>query len=90
MPKAEAGTAKAFANKQKAKGLTRLRWFCQVCEKPCRDENAYKNHINTEAHTRKVQAITGTDGRHAGKVISDNSQQFQSNFVSVLSRRFVL
>lgn len=30
MGKAEAGTPKGIANKMKAKGLQKLRWFCQV------------------------------------------------------------
>ncbi|KDN39936.1 hypothetical protein K437DRAFT_258815 [Tilletiaria anomala UBC 951] len=88
MPKAEAGTAKHFANQQKAKGLTRLRFYCQVCEKPCRDENGYKCHIESESHMRRLQAITGSKGELAGKVIDGFSQQFQDAFVSLLSRRY--
>lgn len=42
MPKAEVGSAKHLANKMKSKGLQRLRWYCQVCEKQCRDENGFK------------------------------------------------
>lgn len=87
MPKAEAGTAKAFANAQKAKGLTKLRFYCQVCSKPCRDENGYKSHISTEGHMRKLQAITGSKGERLGKVTADFSKQFQDTFVSMLSRR---
>ncbi|KAI9609158.1 hypothetical protein KEM48_002986 [Puccinia striiformis f. sp. tritici PST-130] len=41
MPKAEKGTPKAIANAMKSKGLQRLRWYCQVCEKQCRDENGF-------------------------------------------------
>jgi DNA/RNA-binding protein KIN17 len=33
---------KAVANRQKSKGLQKLRWFCQMCEKQCRDENGFK------------------------------------------------
>lgn len=42
MGRAEAGSTKAISNKLKSKGLTRLRWYCQVCEKACRDANAFK------------------------------------------------
>jgi DNA/RNA-binding protein KIN17 len=31
-------TPKAIANRIKAKGLQKLRWYCQMCEKQCRDE----------------------------------------------------
>lgn len=29
---------KQIANRIKAKGLQKLRWFCQMCQKQCRDE----------------------------------------------------
>ena len=36
--KAGALTPKAIANRIKAKGLQKLRWYCQMCQKQCRDE----------------------------------------------------
>lgn len=35
MPKAEVGSQKWLGNKMKSKGLQRLRWYCQACEKQC-------------------------------------------------------
>jgi len=84
MPRAEVGTPKFIANKMKSKGLQRLRWYCQVCEKQCRDENGFKCHMNSEAHLRQMLVV----GENAGKHISDFSSTFQSEFVSLLSRRF--
>jgi len=34
-------TPKAIGNRIKAKGLQKLRWYCQSCEKQCRDEVIY-------------------------------------------------
>ena len=31
-------TPKAIANRIKSKGMQKLRWYCQMCEKQCRDE----------------------------------------------------
>lgn len=31
-------TPKAIANRIKSKGLQKLRWYCQMCQKQCRDE----------------------------------------------------
>lgn len=31
-------TAKAIGNRIKSKGLQKLRWYCQMCQKQCRDE----------------------------------------------------
>jgi len=77
------GTPKYLANKMKSKGLQRLRWYCQVCEKQCRDENGFKCHTASEAHLRQMLVV----GEHAGRHISDFSVTFQSEFVSLLSRR---
>ncbi|KAK7022171.1 zinc finger protein rts2 [Favolaschia claudopus] len=84
MPRAEVGTPKYVANKMKSKGLQRLRWYCQVCEKQCRDENGFKCHAQSEAHLRQMLVV----GENAGKHITNFSQEFQSTFVALLSRRF--
>ena len=84
MPRAEAGSIKAVANAMKARGLTKLRFYCQVCSKACRDENGYKNHIESESHIRQIEALGG----RAGKVVQDFSRDFQNEFVRLLSRRF--
>ena len=36
MPKAEKGTPKDIANRMKAKGLQKLKFYCQMCSKQCR------------------------------------------------------
>jgi len=82
--RAEVGTPKYLANAMKSKGLQRLRWFCQVCQKQCRDENGFKCHAQSESHLRQMLVVGESAGRH----ISDFSQQFQSEFVTLLSRRF--
>ncbi|KAI9508412.1 domain of Kin17 curved DNA-binding protein-domain-containing protein [Russula earlei] len=84
MPRAEVGTPKWVANKMKSKGLQRLRWYCQVCQKQCRDENGFKMHVSSESHLRQMIVV----GENAGRHISDFSAQFQSEFVQLLSRRF--
>ncbi|TFK34763.1 zinc finger protein RTS2 [Crucibulum laeve] len=84
MPRAEVGTPKYVANQMKSKGLQRLRWYCQVCEKQCRDENGFKCHAASEAHLRQMLVV----GEHAGSHIANFSGQFQSEFVALLSRRF--
>ncbi|KAF8606986.1 hypothetical protein BDV93DRAFT_331620 [Ceratobasidium sp. AG-I] len=84
MPRAEVGTPKHLANAMKSKGLQKLRWFCQVCQKQCRDENGFKCHAASESHLRQMLVV----GENAGRHISDFSGQFQSEFVALLSRRF--
>ncbi|KAJ5930927.1 hypothetical protein N7466_006420 [Penicillium verhagenii] len=80
MGRAEAGSAKAIGNKIKAKGLGRLRWYCQACERQMRDANGFKCHITSESHVRQMLVL----GENAPKAISDFSQQFTDNFVNNL------
>lgn len=38
MGKSDFLSPKAIANRIKSKGLQKLRWYCQMCQKQCRDE----------------------------------------------------
>ena len=75
--------SKAIGNAMKARGLTKLRFYCQVCEKANRDEHAYKMHCESESHMRQLALV----GQNPNKVIDDFSRQFLDGFVSLLSRR---
>lgn len=84
MPKAEVGTPKYLANKMKAKGLQKLRWYCQMCQKQCRDENGFKCHINTEAHQRQMLLF----GQNSGSYTYEFSKEFFDSFMDILKRQF--
>ncbi|BEJ10807.1 hypothetical protein CspHIS471_0102290 [Cutaneotrichosporon sp. HIS471] len=77
------GGTKAMANAMKSKGLGRLRWYCQVCEKQMRDENGFQAHCRSEPHLRKIMSV----GPSAGATIAEFSRQFQYDFVSLLKSR---
>jgi DNA/RNA-binding protein KIN17 len=38
-----------------AKGLQKLRFFCGMCKKQCRDGNGFKCHLESEAHLRQME-----------------------------------
>lgn len=80
MPKAEVGSTKHLGNKLKSKGLQRLRWYCQVCEKQCRDANGFKMHTQSESHVRQMLVV----GEDPKKFINEYSKQFLSDFLSLL------
>lgn len=80
MGKAEVGSTKYLSNKMKQKGLTRLRWYCQICEKACRDENAFKMHCQSESHMRRALDA----GQNFKAVQEDYSKQFLHEFISLL------
>ncbi|KAJ5151723.1 KIN17-like protein [Penicillium capsulatum] len=80
MPRAEAGSLKAISNQSKAKGLGRLRWYCQACEKQNRDENGFKCHVQSESHVRQMLLI----GENPQKHIQQYTREFTKNFVDLL------
>ncbi|KIX10109.1 uncharacterized protein Z518_01190 [Rhinocladiella mackenziei CBS 650.93] len=80
MPRAEIGSTKYIANQMKSKGLQRLRWYCQACQRQMRDENGFKCHVASESHVRQMQLI-GEDPR---KAINDYSNQFLKDFIQLL------
>ena len=82
MPKAEKGTPKYLANKMKAKGLQKLRWYCQMCEKQCRDENGFKCHITSESHQRQLLLVA----EDTDKFLDTFSKDFEDGFLYLLKR----
>lgn len=84
MGKAEVGTPKYLANKMKAKGLQKLRWYCQMCQKQCRDENGFKCHTTSEAHQRQLLLFAD----NSKKYIDSFSSEFSTGFLEILRRRF--
>lgn len=45
MGKADFLSPKAIGNRIKAKGLQKLRWYCQMCQKQCRDEVSLRERV---------------------------------------------
>uniref|UniRef100_M4BWP2 DNA/RNA-binding protein Kin17 WH-like domain-containing protein n=1 Tax=Hyaloperonospora arabidopsidis (strain Emoy2) TaxID=559515 RepID=M4BWP2_HYAAE len=76
-------TPKAIGIRMKAKGLQKLRWFCQVCQKQCRDENGFKCHTTSEAHQRQMLIVANDPD----KFMSGYSELFEDAFLENLRRR---
>ncbi|KAL3853676.1 hypothetical protein ACJMK2_017199 [Sinanodonta woodiana] len=77
-------TPKAIANRIKAKGLQKLRWFCQMCQKQCRDENGFKCHISSESHQRQLLLFAENPDQY----IDTFSNDFLEGYMELLRRRF--
>ena len=56
--KPEAGTPKALSNAMKSKGMQKLRFFCQLCQKQCRDENGFKCHLMSEVWKHRIPKLS--------------------------------
>ncbi|OWZ00665.1 hypothetical protein PHMEG_00028098 [Phytophthora megakarya] len=76
-------TPKAIGIRMKAKGLQKLRWFCQVCQKQCRDENGFKCHTTSESHQRQMLIVAN----NPNKFIGGYSELFEAAFLENLRRR---
>uniref|UniRef100_A0A3Q2YM49 DNA/RNA-binding protein KIN17 n=1 Tax=Hippocampus comes TaxID=109280 RepID=A0A3Q2YM49_HIPCM len=83
MGKADFLSPKAISNRIKSKGLQKLRWYCQMCQKQCRDENGFKCHCMSESHQR--QLLLASESPHK---FMDFFSEFKSGFVELLRRRF--
>jgi len=83
MGRAEAGSLKAMANKMKSKGLQRLKWYCQMCSKQCRDENGFKCHMSSEGHLRQMRLFAS----NPNSFVDDFSQGFEKGYLETLSHK---
>ena len=83
MPKAEKGTPKDIANRMKAKGLQKLKFYCQMCSKQCRDENGFKCHLTSDSHLRNMKVFRD----NAPGIMDDFSSEFEKVYVETLRRR---
>ena len=84
MGKHEVGSTKYIANKIKAKGLQKLRYYCQMCQKQCRDENGFKCHTMSESHHR--QLLLFADNQR--KYMDEFSREFSDGYLNLLRRQF--
>ena len=82
--KAEVGTPKWLSNKIKSKGLQKLRWYCQMCEKQCRDENGFKCHTMSESHQRQLLLF----GENSGSYLSGYSKDLEKGYTDILRRQY--
>lgn len=82
MGKNEFLTPKAIANRIKAKGLQKLRWYCQMCQKQCRDENGFKCHCMSESHQRQMQIF----GQNPHRIVDGYSEEFEASFLEHMRR----
>lgn len=84
MGKHEPMSAKAIANRIKAKGLQKIKYYCEMCKKQCRDDNGFKCHIMSEAHQRQALIVS----ENPEKFVSEFSKQFLEGFMYILKTRY--
>ena len=75
-----------IGNRIKAKGLQKLRWYCQMCQKQCRDENGFKCHQNSESHKRQMEVFGQNPGKQPAATLALHSALRSSTWCNVLLR----
>eukprot|EP00808_Paulinella_micropora_P016917 g70731.t1 len=76
-------TPKAIANRIKSKGLQKLRWYCEMCQKQCRDENGFKCHTMSESHQRQMMVFRDDPTQF----MEQFSREFEAQYMEILRRR---
>jgi len=66
--------------------LSKLKYFCEVCAKPCRDANGYKCHIKSDAHKRANEEYS----KNAEKYVDEFSRQFEDRFFAELEGQWLV
>lgn len=84
MGKAEFNSPKGIANRIKSKGLQKLKFFCQMCQKQCRDANGFKCHCLSESHQRQMSIFA----ENPDKFLDVFSESFEEGYLELLQRRY--
>ncbi|CAD7956771.1 unnamed protein product [Amoebophrya sp. A25] len=84
MPKHDVGSSKWLGNQMKSKGLQKLRFYCQMCQKQCRDENGFKCHQTSEVHLRNMSLFMD----NPTDFIDQFSAEFEKDFMVLMSTRY--
>mmetsp|Transcript_7481 Transcript_7481/g.12688 ORF Transcript_7481/g.12688 Transcript_7481/m.12688 type:complete len:412 (+) Transcript_7481:66-1301(+) len=74
---------KQVANRIKAKGLQKLRWYCQMCNKQCRDENGFKCHCMSDSHQRQMQLFS----ENSTAFMDEFSEDFERGMMEIIRRK---
>ncbi|XP_063939655.1 KIN17-like protein [Daucus carota subsp. sativus] len=67
----------------KAKGLQKLKYYCQMCRKSFRDENGFKCHCLSDGHVRQMELF----GQNPNGIIESFSEEFEASFLECVRRR---
>uniref|UniRef100_A0A8C9MXU2 DNA/RNA-binding protein KIN17 n=1 Tax=Serinus canaria TaxID=9135 RepID=A0A8C9MXU2_SERCA len=84
MGKSDFLSPKAISTRIKSKGLQKLRWYCQMCQKQCRDENGFKCHCMSQSHQRQLLLAA----ENPQQFMDYFSEEFRRDFLELLRRRF--
>ncbi|KAF5175679.1 DNA/RNA-binding protein KIN17 [Thalictrum thalictroides] len=62
----------------KGKGLQKLKWYCQMCQKQCKDENG-----SSEGDQRQMEVF----GQNPHTIVDWYSEEFEESFLKHMKQR---
>jgi DNA/RNA-binding protein KIN17 len=68
----------------KLTGPQKLKYFCQMCSKQCRDEHGFKAHCSSASHLQQMIEFASNPEAY----ISLHSDAFHSEFISLLESKY--
>lgn len=76
--------ARAIAKKMKYGHLQKLKWYCEICQHQCNDEQSYRQHVQCEKHRGLMLHFKA----NSASILKQNSYNFECTFMNVLKRMF--
>ena len=77
-------SAKALSQRLKWRGLQKLKYYCQLCERQMRDDNGMKCHMMSEQHQRNMMIMAESPEKY----IEEYSELFHRDYIALLKRRW--
>lgn len=66
------------------RGAQKLKFYCQLCRKQCKDEHGWKCHLNSFSHQGRMREFAA----NPESSIEKYSQQFEDNFIEMMRDRY--
>ena len=73
-------SAKYWAKQGVRRGLQKTRYYCQICQRQCKDANGFQSHNKSPSHLRKISQVTAEDAKRY-------NDQFEKGFLQLLMQR---
>ncbi|KNC50670.1 HsKin17 protein [Thecamonas trahens ATCC 50062] len=68
---------------QKRRGLRKIKFYCQMCEKECSDRNGFEAHSRSAGHLAKMELFAA----NPEKYLAMFSDQFEADFMELVKSR---
>lgn len=75
---------KIISKKLKYGRLQKLKWYCEICQHQCNNEQSFRQHVQSDKHRVMMSHFRA----NSNKILMSNSTAFKNTFLDVLRRMF--